>query len=214
MNSQSIFLISGFPNGFTHSFKQRLSLEAIPNRIVFIASDFHSEQTQSYAEQILQNFHECDITFEYVYIIDHHMSVAAALQVLKMPSLVWVMGGNTLLQMSYLNEYKLAPALRQHQGMIIGMSAGAINMAQSVVLAKDEGDDIPELSIYDGLGLVDINIEPHLDNSNIKHKQEILEAAALSDIYGLYDESFILVKENTMEIIGPYKLFTKESCKL
>lgn len=89
----------------------------------------------------------------------------------------------------------------------MGLSAGAINCAKRVVLAKDESDNIPELSIYSGLGLVDINIEPHLDLTREKHLQEILEAAKHTEIIGLYDNSFIRVDGTEYQIFGPYHRF-------
>lgn len=86
--------------------------------------------------------------------------------------------------------------LKQHNGIIIGMSAGAINMADRVVLAKDASDHIPNCMIYEGLGL---------------HEQEIIEASTHAEIIGLYDESFIVIKNKHIEFIGPYRVIQKRT---
>ena len=80
-------------------------------------------------------------------------------------------------------------------------------MAKRVVLAKDMSDDIPELSIYEGIGLTNINIEPHLGDASFEHMEEIRQAARYVPIYGLYDESFILEVNGDKRFFGPYQLF-------
>jgi dipeptidase E len=87
------------------------------------------------------------------------------------------------------------------------MSAGSINMADEVVLPKDEEDNVPELSVYKGLGLVVVNIEPHLDFNRTKHIEDIKDASQTSPIYGIYDDSFILVNDDKVEVFGDYCLF-------
>lgn len=82
------------------------------------------------------------------------------------------------------------------------MSAGSINMAKKVVLPKDINDNIPKLSIYDGIGLVDINIYPHLDSIHKDNLQNIYEASKFTTIYGLYDNSFIKIIDNKIDIHG------------
>ena len=84
------------------------------------------------------------------------------------------------------------------------MSTGSINMAKRVVLAKNLDENIPELSIYDGIGLVDINIEPHLDSASEEHINEIYEASHYATIYGIYDNTFIKIVDDTMDIYGVY----------
>lgn len=108
-----------------------------------------------------------------------------------------------------MKDYNLISALQNRDGITIGMSAGSINMAKRVVLAKDMEDNIPELSIYNGIGLVDINIEPHLDSSSENHLNEILEATQFSTIYGLNDNSFIKIVDNNISIYGYCSIFKK-----
>lgn len=59
-------------------------------------------------------------------------------------------------------------------------------MAKKVVLAKDVDDNIPEISIYNGIGLVGINVEPHLDSASEEYMNQIYEASQHTAIYGTY----------------------------
>ncbi len=61
-----------------------------------------------------------------------------------------------------------------------------------------------KLSIYDGIGLVDINIEPHLDSASKDHMKDIHEASQHAVIYGLYDNAFIKIIDNKLKIYGTY----------
>ena len=165
---------------------------------VFIASNFEDHPSNEfYAKQVIQLFQKADIFFDKLVIIDYQN---LDLKSIKEADFIWLSGGNTLKQMAYFYEIQLADLLKEYHGILAGMSAGAINMASRVVLAKDIEDNVPELSIYEGLGRVDINIEPHLDESRKDH---------LNDIYGLYDESYIKVIEDKMEVIGPHILYTQ-----
>lgn len=111
-----------------------------------------------------------------------------------------------MLQMEAIRNHGLIEALQQRNGITVGLSAGAINMAKKVVLAKDIEDGIPELSIYDGIGLVDFNIEPHLNSATREHIKDV-EIAAKVAIYGLYDEAFLEVGDDGMKVFGEYRLF-------
>jgi len=107
-------------------------------------------------------------------------------------------------EIEHLKQYNLIPALQKREGITIGMSAGSINMAKRVVLARDINDNIPELAIYEGIGLVDINVEPHLDSASEEHMKEVYEASQYATIYGLYDNSFIKILDDNMDIYGVY----------
>lgn len=203
---QVSFLTSAFPNGFTDDFI-RCIREYYNNEgsFVFIASDFEQHSiTEKYMNIVLRMFESNVITFDEHYIIDSRTLFEDAVKYIEKADIVWISGGDTLKQINYLKEYNLIQTLQCREGITIGMSAGAINMAKTVVLAKDANDNIPELSIYSGIGLVDINIEPHLDFVSEEHRKEIYEASHHTIIYGIYDNTFIKVVNEIIDIYGDY----------
>lgn len=201
-----LFLTSGFPDGFTDDFIQCIKEYYNKNgSFVFIASDFEKHsKTDKYVNVFLNMFGNSGIAFNEVHIIDDRTSKEKALHYIESAGIIWISGGDTLKQIAYLREYNLIPALQSRDGITIGMSAGSINMAKRVVLAKDVNDNIPELSIYDGIGLVDINIEPHLDSASEDHIRDIYEVSQHTAIYGIYDNTFIKIVNGTMDIYGTY----------
>ncbi len=203
------YVTSGFPNGFTHEFIKELAKYLTCKRnFVFVASDFSMhDKTSYYKDLFLQFFKDKGIVFENAFVVDYEMDSATAVSLIEAADVVWLSGGNTLLQMKNIKNYGLIDALQRGNGITIGMSAGAINMAKKVVLAKNVDDDIPELSVYDGIGLVDFNIEPHLNKATCEHIRDVEIAARVSPIYGLHDEAFLEVVDGEMKTFGVYKLF-------
>lgn len=203
------FVTSGFPDVFTDEFITELKKHLISCKsFVFVASDFRAhDRTKHYHDKFLRLFADKGIEFEQSFIVDYEIKPDEAVRLIKSADVVWLAGGNTLIQIKHIKEYGLIPALIERNGITIGMSAGSINMAQRVVLARDDNDNIPELSVYDGIGLINFNVEPHLNEASAGHIEEIKEASKISPIYGLYDESFIEETNGEMKIFGKYRLF-------
>ncbi len=203
------FLTSAFYNGFTVDFIDELR-RCIDHGATFayIASDFDGHDvTDKYFGYVIDDFNQCGFNFSEKMIIDSRVSIEKAKSLIESADVVWICGGDTLLQISDISRYELRSSLIARDGVTIGMSAGAINMAKRVVLAKDLNDNVPDLSIYEGLGLVDINIEPHLNSASSEHLNDIHQASEHAVIYGLYDDSFIKVDGREIKIVGKYRIF-------
>ena len=83
-------------------------------------------------------------------------------------------------------------------------------MASNVALARDIDDNIPDHSFYKGVGLVNINIEPHFDLNNTIHNKDIIEISKSNEIICLPDPSFIRIENDDIKIIGDYYIYDKE----
>lgn len=203
------FVTSGFPHGFTDKFIEELKKYLVSHKcFVFVASDFGvHKRTAMYFNIFLNHFMEKDIHFEEAYIIDYEVTPAEAVSLIERADVVWLSGGPTLKQIRGIKDYKLVDALQKRHGITIGMSAGSINMAKKVVLAKDLSDNVPELTTYEGIGLVDFNIEPHLESASREHLMDVEIAAKISPIYGLHDGAFIEDIGGKFKVFGEYSLF-------
>jgi dipeptidase E len=204
-------LTSGFPNGFTEDFIKCVK-EYYHNdgSFVFIASDFAGySKTEKYMNVFMDMFKNKGIVFNEVHVVDDRISKEKAVEYIEKAAVIWISGGDTLKQIAYIKEFNLIPALQNRDGITIGMSAGSINMAKRVIIAKDIEDNVPELTIYDGIGLVDINVEPHIDSASEEHLKEVYEASKHADIYGIYDNTFIKIVNGTMNIYGVYLKYEK-----
>lgn len=205
-------LTSMFHNDFPIKFAERLN-EIIVNRknFVFIASEFNDFQeiNDRYFKMFLSKFHNAGIRFTDCCIVDDRMTIEEAQRVVKNGDVIWISGGDTPTQFEYLKEYGLDKVLTNHNGVIIGMSAGAINMAKIAICTTT--CDHHEQKIYRGLGLVDISVEPHFDCIHVT--DELLELSNDYYIYGLCDDAAIICKDGNVELLGDIFILDKHGVK-
>ena len=183
-------------------FRQKISKR---NKFAFVASEFEKihEKTDKYFHFFLNMFENAGIHFGEAYVIDGRMRADEAQKRLAEADVVWLSGGDTPTQFRYFKEYGLDTVIKQHDGIIIGMSAGSINMAKTSICTLSCGHFKQE--IYDGLACVDISVEPHFIRGEVS--DELLDLSNQYTIYGLCDDSFIVCSGETIEFYGEiYKL--------
>ena len=194
-------LTSMFPNGL-NSEQGELFRTLLTERrsFVFIASEFEKmhEKTDKYFHFFLKMFQESAISFEETCVVDGRMTAEDAQKAVKEADVVWLSGGNTPVEFAYLKKYGLDTILRQHNGVVIGMSAGAINMAKNAICTLSCGHVKQE--IYEGLGYVDFSVEPHFRSDKLT--DELLELSKEHVIYGLCDDSIIVSKDGKVSFYG------------
>jgi len=192
-------LTSMFPDGFDEE-TTRLLGRLIPRRgrFAFVASDFEHrhDTTDFYFGGVLTWFRDAGISFERSYVVDGRMTPSEAQAAAREADVVWLSGGDTLAQFGSLEEYGLVDVIRQHPGVIIGMSAGAINMAKTAVL-YDPPYGVHTATVYAGIGCVDISADPHFEPDRIA--ATLLNASEERVIYGLCDNSIIVCHDGQTE---------------
>ena len=194
-------LTSMFPNGFhaqaAEVFRQKISKR---NKFAFVASEFEHlhEKTDKYFHFFLNMFEAVGIHFEEAYVVDGRMNAEEAQRKVAEADVVWLSGGDTPTQFGYFQKYGLDKALREHDGVMIGMSAGTINMAKTAICTLSCGHYKQE--IYNGLGCVDVSVEPHFVRDNVS--EELLALSEEYTIYGLCDDGLIVCSGETVEFYG------------
>jgi Peptidase E len=113
---------------------------------------------------------------------------------------VYLMGGDPFTQINYLKYNNIDKILNLYNGVIIGTSAGAMNLGKKVYYCKDE--DYPKTTTYDGVGIVDITIDPHFDMNNEIQINEFKKYSEKFNIIGLPEESAIRIIKNEVIYIG------------
>jgi dipeptidase E len=194
-------LTSGFPNGFSNDFCRLLKTYIKPDmKFVFVASEFESiyEKTDWYCNHFLKMFSSCGITFNSVHVVDGRMSKETAQDIVRNADVLWLAGGDTPRQFAYLESYGLIQCIREQKGVIIGMSAGSINMTKMAVCTLTCEHD--ELKVYEALGLVEFSVEPHFDKDNIT--KELLMISKKYPLYGICDDGAIICTEDNTLFIG------------
>lgn len=207
-------LSSMFPYGFNHEVTEQFrQLIQKRNRFAFIASEFEADykKTDEYFRLFLNMFREKGMIFQEACVIDGRMTKKYAQKKVQEADVVWVSGGDTIAEYEYLLEYGLDEIIRQHAGVVIGMSAGAINLSQTSICTLSCGHC--EQKIYPGLGCVNISVEPHFVAENVA--EELLELSKQYVLYGLCDDGIIVCHNDKIEFFGEiYRIKNGIVCRI
>lgn len=193
-------LTSMFKNGFNDEFAKELdNCITQRNSFTFVASEFESnyEKNDKYFKHWLSMFEEIGVFFENAFCVDGRMTSEQAQKVIKTSNVIWLSGGDTPKQFEYFKKYGIDKTIKNHSGIIIGMSAGSINLAKTSVCSLTSGHYVHE--VYEGLGCVDISIEPHF---SLDKTDEDLSLSEKYKLFGVTDESAIIVSDGVMKICG------------
>ena len=183
-------------NGIVDQIKNNLNKN---NTILFIASSpDNKEKTNLYARLLFEALRLSDISFNEYLILDNS-TISNVEEYINKADMTFLSGGDTYIQNEFFKKINLKEKLEKFNGFIIGQSAGAINMAYHAFNSPEKKEK-SEPVLFEGLGLTDINIEPHfvLDDSNFDEFEIYQRNAILSEsnnriIYGQFDGAHILI---------------------
>ena len=125
---------------------------------------------------------------------------------------IFLGGGHVPTENAYFDRIGLRDMIRDFEGMIIGISAGTMNAAETVYAQpEEEGEALdPDYERFiPGLGLTDLNILPHLQmiSGMELDGMKIIEEISLGDSFGheflaIPDGSFVLIEEGMAALYG------------
>lgn len=131
---------------------------------------------------------------------------------------IFVVGGDTDYLMSVYQKTgfdKLLPILLETK-VYVGSSAGSMVVGKRISAAAYRliyGED-SKYGINEYLGLVDISVMPHLDSPDFPNRKEsLLEAVGGFEgkVYGLRDDSAVVVEDNDIHTIGSEPIIIEKS---
>ena len=173
MNASLLGLFSGFP---THHFPDAVAqvLRAyLPRQesLVFISA--WPEEYMAFADHR---------------VIDRRTSAADAVRLAREADCIFLMGGDITLQMALICDLGLVPELRASRAVLLGVSAGAMNMGRYAA-------DVWETkALCEGIGLTGIVMKGHY--------AEDAWFIPIHPIVAMEDESAIFVQGNTAWKLG------------
>ena len=158
MNAKLLGFFSGFP---THHFSDEIAevLREIltgRDRLVFISAwpeDHGRNDDDSYGMH--EMFAERGMAFREHRVIDRRTKAAEAAELVRAADCVFLMGGDPVLQMALIRDLGLVSPLRESRAVILGVSAGAMNMGKHVAEIWESK------AFYEGIGLADVTIKSH-----------------------------------------------------
>jgi len=167
--------------------------------------DENGENERSWLEQ-------AGIIFDEYYVINYNIKKEEAQKIVRKASVVFLLGGNTNKQNELLKAYDLIELIRAKDGVIMGASAGAINMSVNWICSKKFGGTVGKSFICSGIGLDDFSILSHynLENNMESVLEELSKLSEIINVYVSNKECAITVKEGKMDIMGDVYLISKQ----
>lgn len=151
--------------------------------------------------------------FDNYYVLDNR-TIDKAEEYINNSSLIILSGGHTYTEKQFFDKLHLNKLLEGYSGVVLGISAGTVNMAESVFNSPESSDDLYLPMEYEGLGLTTINAEPHFEineeyfiDFDYVQRDIVLKESKNRDIIGLVDGSHIRVDNNINTLYGEgYKI--------
>ena len=161
------YFCSGFnpKNAFWPELAKQLKKDlSVTERIVYIPGSDMPEKIEKTLNKLIpaftEHFSKIGIVFDNAECITSNMEEEKAKELVENSDMVMLMGGNPFLQRKLYLSKGLAPILKNYQGVILGFSAGAMNMSKKIIITPCS-DEYPDFDIRPGLNLSEISIYPH-----------------------------------------------------
>lgn len=199
MSHRLLGFFSGFPSRrFPREVANRLREELINRDSLVFVSAWPTDYARNDSDSTGMHgmFEECGMPFERYCVIDDRTDASEAVRLVREADCVFLMGGHPAQQNRLICEKGLDAAIRETTAAILGVSAGAINMAKRSLDTKES--TVP----YDGLGLADITIKPHFDPEDRQVVSTILQCSNELPICATEDDSAIFVKGGRVSYVG------------
>ena len=201
MNSdKAIAFFSGFPDRrFTDEIARRLAEELpVRHRIVFITAcpeDYQQNDEDSAGMHGM--FAEYGIGFDRFCVVDNRTDPADAQEWAREADCFFLMGGGVCAgQLQLIREKGIYDIVRDGPAMVLGVSAGSMNMGRTTV------DIWESLVPYEGLGFADITMIGHFSYDDTERLRLMKEVSMERPVCAMEDESAIFIKEGKADIIG------------
>ncbi len=180
-------------------------------RVLFVASnpDDHAG-TCRFGADVFCAFAEAGIAFSRYSVLDGENTEEAE-DLVAVSDFIIFAGGHVPTQNAFLNEIGMREILEGFDGTVMGISAGSMNLADTVYAQPEEpGESDPEFERFlPGLGLTECQILPHYQKvkDNILDGLRLYEDVTYADSMGncffvLPDGSYIYQDDEECTLLG------------
>lgn len=164
-----------------------------------------------YYEGVAEAFAAYGIDREQIEFLNYFADTReSAQEKVRRADILYFLGGLPDRMHERIEKFGLTGAMREHDGIVMGYSAGALIQLGEYHLSPDK--DYPEFGYYSGLGyLDDFYVEVHYEGAAAQDEAiERVLRERRKPVYGLPDDGAIIVCSGKIELIGPVKLFLPE----
>ena len=190
-------------NGVLDNIKKYLSGT---NRVVYVSNDPNNViENEERIKNMMDSFSLSNLNFNEKILLDARNKKDAK-NIILGANIVILSGGKILCQNKFFRSIRLKKILKHFNGIVIGMSAGTMNLCKTIYNFPEENADIKERRWVKGLGLYDKIIIPHFDGETNAYQIECEEVDVVNDyifpashkkeFLGIPNGSYILIDGN------------------
>ncbi|MER2030628.1 MAG: Type 1 glutamine amidotransferase-like domain-containing protein [Solibacillus sp.] len=154
---------------------------------------------------------QAGIIFDEYHLINYRVQKEDAHTIIQDASVIFLLGGNTVKQNDFLMEYELSDSIKESRAVVMGASAGAINMSAKWLCSKNLGYKVDKSYVYKGIGLDDISILSHFDleNNMALVQGELSHLSEEINIYASNKDCAVRIKGDKIDILGNVYLISQ-----
>ena len=179
------------------------------NRLVVVANDSEAHlENDKRAKIMKKSFAKSGIKFKETIVLDSRKQDKAK-EIISGADLVILCGGKCLRELKFFEKINLAEIFSTFKGVIIGISAGSMNLGKIVANFPEDDMDKDEPRWLEGLGLYNGILIPHYDGIFYQFELEfdvvqeyILPMSEWHDFVAIPNSSYILINENGEKMFG------------
>lgn len=196
-------------NDFVTNMKRHWKPDA--NFLVIAASPDNYALNDEMTDTFVKAFRWHGMTIGETILLDHRFTGDLD-WLISGADVIMLAGGHVPTESAYFKELDLRKRLSGFDGIIFGISAGSMNMAEEVYAQPEEAGESIDPSyqrFIKGLGLTDVNILPHYNKvaDNILDGKRLFEDITYADSYGhnfyvLIDGSYVMVENGVTTLHG------------
>ena len=172
-------------NGFIDRIREVLPPH--PKALFITSNPEDRDMTCRFAAETTAAFAEFGMAFQSYHILDGFNAEDAG-GLIADCDVIFLSGGHVPTQNAFFQEIGLRELLDDFPGVVVGISAGSMNCADTVyVQPEEEGESAPEFERFaPGLGLTGVNILPHYQKvkDNYLDGQRLYEDITFADSMG------------------------------
>lgn len=201
MRAKMLGFFSGFPaRRFPLDVAQRLKQELTTrDSLVFVSAwPEDAARNDDDAAGMHAMFVEYGMSFRAYCVIDDRTDAAEARRLIRQADCIFLMGGYPAQQMRLIRDKGIAEEIRRSEAVVLGVSAGAYNMAVRSL-------DIREAHVpYAGLGLADVTVKAHVPQDDPALLQTLMQISVREQlpICAMTDNSAIFIKVDDVTHLG------------
>lgn len=156
---------------------------------------------------------ETGLLFQKYHLVNYEMDQTDVKLLLKEASVVFLLGGDTIKQNQFIHEYDLIQSIQETDAIVLGTSAGAINMSSTWLCSPNLGYEVSTSTFFQGLALNNFSVLSHFD---LEHQMNMItqELASLSEVLPIYisnKDCAIRVQGNRFDIFGDVYLYANRN---